>query len=120
MASRSVVCTVRGRVVYDRKVHGMTRCDVLRIYRTSEPAHTQKQDLCELELLAETLMAYTAEGDEDFAMREQLFQVVLRRVREFRAAMGESDEFGGGEFGGAGATRPFNPFSNPFPTDEEE
>lgn len=105
--------TRKGRVVYDRKKHPFTWCDARRILRSlDEPEKINKQMGCFLETVDRSLDFLPPEIREktvetaDFGPISADFAIFVLETA-IAEAWSEFDGFGGGDFGGGGASREF-------------
>lgn len=81
--------TTRGRVVYDRKFHAFNQRDLLRIARKIDSKIVSIYGISSGDILAKIAEYVATVGSASFVY-------------------GTSDDFSGGSFGGAGASRGFN------------
>lgn len=107
-------CTKTGRVVYDRSVHKFAWCDAARIVRKlPDPVVRERSMGCFLAVLTEILAEIDRNpGFQDLpapASEEALDirELAVLMQGEVRRISSSVPEFGGGSFGGAGASRTF-------------
>jgi len=100
-----MVRTTRGRVVYNRKIHFFSWCDVRRIVGKVQDPAGEYQEYCQLnaafQLIAKIVHLLSDEGAEAAVQLEmELDKLAQEKLSSYRPS-----DFGGGEFGGAGVTR---------------
>mgnify|MGYP006291157031 CR=1 FL=1 len=107
-------CTKTGRVVYDRAVHKFAWCDAHRIVKKlPDPIEQERSMGCFLGVLIEILaeidrnpafLGKAESDDPDEPNFRDAANLLRGKIDELDA---EFPGFGGGEFGGAGASREF-------------
>lgn len=107
--------TAHGHVVYHRKRHAFTYCDLRRINRVVEAPSHDRGRFCKLIVESEILGGIDDLDTAELRTARSLLQVALLvRARELAGASWSS--WGGGGFGGAGASGTFRwPWEPPFP-----
>lgn len=92
-------------MVYDRKPHLFTYCDLYRISQKMRLPSTDRQRLCKLQTEIEILKSISdLPTDELRLARDSLISEIDRQAAEFYNR-DEFSAFGGGAFSGAGADR---------------
>lgn len=100
-----------GRVVYERPKHLFTMCDALRIVKKITPTfsqvYTEKQLICAMQALTRIMVAIQSIGGDAFELLRSENPEIEENAKSMFGQLSAFSGFGGGEFGGAGATRKF-------------
>lgn len=99
--------TWKGRVVYNRKPHQFSHRDLLRINeRLEEPWYNDDRAWWVAYHMRVILKMTELWDNQAYKAKEILYNQLREELRFYGGAAWE--EFGGGSFGGAGATRPWD------------
>jgi len=96
--------TQKGKIIYRRKPHVFQACDLLRIAKTMPSPATFAQWLCQLDATRTMILKYRDIDAFDLPERVEMLRESLVNLA---GAADSFSGFGGGEFGGGGASGEF-------------